>query len=62
VELVEKLINWQHLRDSAIQEVRQLEATQMLDACYYSLVVVVIELATYLPLPYFGQTERRPSY
>jgi hypothetical protein len=45
-----------------LQKVLQLEATQILDVCCYSLVVIVVVLATYLPLPCSSQTECRPSY
>ena len=46
---------------SEVQEVLQLEAAQMFDACYYSPVIVHVVFAIYLPLPYFGQIEHRPS-
>jgi hypothetical protein len=45
-----------------MQEVLQLEATQMLDTCCYSPIVVHVEFATYLSSPYSGQVEHCPSY
>jgi hypothetical protein len=61
VELVGELASCQHIWDFEVQEVLQLEAAQMLDTCCYSFVVVYVVLATYLPSPYSGKTEYRPS-
>jgi hypothetical protein len=40
--------------ENLVAHMFQLEGAYMLDACCYSVVVVYLVLATYLPLPYSG--------
>jgi hypothetical protein len=46
--------HFEHQVENLVAHMFQLEGAYMLDACCYSVVVVYLVLATYLPLPYSG--------